>query len=123
MHKTTIDVNIKGLNRLFQMRGEKTWRDHPADDLHHTAPFLQSIMLATRPFLFSFLERRFESINTKTVIPTPVKCLLHICMESAKKAIYILGALQDQSLLGRQTTDYHSNRLIHGVILISFLNP
>lgn len=57
-------------------------------------------MLATRPFLYSLLEKRLESTDTETPISTPVKLLLQTCLESARKTVDMLRALQGQSLLG-----------------------
>lgn len=57
-------------------------------------------MLATRPFLFSLIERYVDSDNTETEVPAAVGLLLQICIESTRKTIYILTALQQQSLLG-----------------------
>jgi len=65
-------------------------------------------MLATRPFLYSLLEKRLECTNTETPISTPVKLLLQTCLESAKKTVDILRALQDQSLLGTILYTVHS---------------
>ncbi|OGM49651.1 hypothetical protein ABOM_001871 [Aspergillus bombycis] len=61
--------------------------------------YQQCIMLATRPFLFSLLEKQLGSGDNATPIPAAIKFLLQMCLESAKKTIYILRALQDQSLL------------------------
>ncbi|KAL4874888.1 fungal-specific transcription factor domain-containing protein [Aspergillus karnatakaensis] len=58
----------------------------------------QCIMLATRPFLFILVEMSVKS-DTLMEVPTPIQLLLQICLESAKKSIFILSALQDQSLL------------------------
>lgn len=57
-------------------------------------------MLATRPFLFSLLEKQLEYTDIATPIPAAMKLLLQMCLESAKKTIDILRAFQDQNLLG-----------------------
>ncbi|KAL2814983.1 hypothetical protein BJX63DRAFT_391053 [Aspergillus granulosus] len=59
----------------------------------------QCIMLATRPFLFILIERRANSEAAWMEIPTPVQLLLQICVESAKKSLFILDSLQEQNLL------------------------
>ncbi|KAJ5477650.1 hypothetical protein N7530_003159 [Penicillium desertorum] len=59
----------------------------------------QCIMLATRPFLFMLVEICANSEDSQIEVPTPIKLLLQICVESAKKTLQVLGALQEQSLL------------------------
>ncbi|RJE25094.1 hypothetical protein PHISCL_02565 [Aspergillus sclerotialis] len=59
----------------------------------------QCVMLATRPFLFILVEMCANSEEPLRDVPTPVKLLLQICLESAKETIFILSALQDQTLL------------------------
>ncbi|KAL4950991.1 Zn(II)2Cys6 transcription factor [Aspergillus filifer] len=59
----------------------------------------QCIMLATRPFMFSLVETRVTSENVTVAVPKPIQLLLQICLESSKKTVNILSALQDQSLL------------------------
>ncbi|KAL4794097.1 Zn(II)2Cys6 transcription factor [Aspergillus venezuelensis] len=59
----------------------------------------QCIMLATRPFMFSLVETRVTSENVTVTVPTPIQLLLQICLESSKKTVAILTALQDLSLL------------------------
>ncbi|KAE8362684.1 Zn(II)2Cys6 transcription factor [Aspergillus caelatus] len=61
--------------------------------------YQQCIMLATRPFLFSLLEKQLECADIATPIPAAMKLLLQMCLESAKRTIDILRAFQDQSLL------------------------
>jgi hypothetical protein len=59
-------------------------------------------MLATRPFLFMLVEICANSEDSQIEVPTPIKLLLQICVESAKKTLQVLGALQEQSLLGTE---------------------
>jgi hypothetical protein len=66
---------------------------------------MQCIMLATRPFLFVLIEMCASSDDPQVEIPVPVKLLLQISLESAKKSLLILSALQAQSLLGMECTD------------------
>ena len=67
---------------------------------------LQCIMLATRAFFFMLVEIRAKSTDQQTSkdshleVPTPIKMLLQICVESAKKTSQILQSLQQQNLLG-----------------------
>lgn len=58
-------------------------------------------MLATRPFLFSLIERYVDSDNTETEVPAAVGLLLQICIESTRKTLYILTSLEQQSILGK----------------------
>ncbi|KAJ5349943.1 hypothetical protein N7541_007670 [Penicillium brevicompactum] len=65
----------------------------------------QCIMLATRAFFFMLVEIRAKSTDQQTSkdshleVPTPIKMLLQICVESAKKTSQILQSLQQQNLL------------------------
>ncbi|KAE8374679.1 hypothetical protein BDV26DRAFT_34367 [Aspergillus bertholletiae] len=59
----------------------------------------QCIMVATRPFLVGLIIRRIESGNPEIAIPASIKLLLQVCVDSGKKTIYILQALQRQQLL------------------------
>ncbi|OQE40346.1 hypothetical protein PENCOP_c006G06829 [Penicillium coprophilum] len=65
----------------------------------------QCIMLTTRPFLLMLVETRAKSTDPRNPtdhqmeVPTPIKLLLQICLESAKKTSQILESLQQQNLL------------------------
>ncbi|KAL2813207.1 fungal-specific transcription factor domain-containing protein [Aspergillus cavernicola] len=60
----------------------------------------QCIMLATRPFLFGLVEKTCLILkDTGMEIPMAIQLLLQICLESAKKTVFILSSLQDQTLL------------------------
>ncbi|RDW84222.1 uncharacterized protein DSM5745_04548 [Aspergillus mulundensis] len=59
----------------------------------------QCIMLATRPFLFSHLETCVVLRNTGVADPMPIQLLLQTCLETAKKTVFILDALHQQTLL------------------------
>ncbi|KAL3474891.1 fungal-specific transcription factor domain-containing protein [Aspergillus californicus] len=62
----------------------------------------QCIMLATRPFLFSLVEKTCLTVEVEgpgPEVPRPIQLLLQICLESARKTVFILSALQDQTLL------------------------
>lgn len=64
---------------------------------------IQCIMLATRPFLFVLVEMCASSDNPQVEVPMPVKLLLQISLESAKKSLLILSTLQAQNLLGTES--------------------
>jgi proline utilization trans-activator len=66
-------------------------------------------MLATRPFLFILVEVCANSEGTQMDVPPPIKLLLQMCLESAKKTLFILSALQDQTLLGTGIISIHFN--------------
>ncbi|KAB8259358.1 hypothetical protein BDV32DRAFT_159295 [Aspergillus pseudonomiae] len=59
----------------------------------------QCIMVATRPFLVGLIIRRIRSESPEIVIPSSIRLLLQVCIDSAKKTIHILQALQRQQLL------------------------
>ncbi|OJJ59112.1 hypothetical protein ASPSYDRAFT_89830 [Aspergillus sydowii CBS 593.65] len=60
----------------------------------------QCIMLAIRPFLFGLVETCVALDNPgMTVPPMPIQLLLQVCLESAKKTVFILNSLHDQTLL------------------------
>ncbi|KAL3496051.1 hypothetical protein BJX62DRAFT_252420 [Aspergillus germanicus] len=59
----------------------------------------QCIMLATRPFLFGLVETCVGVETAGKAVPMPIQLLLQICIESARKAVSILSALHDQTLL------------------------
>ncbi|PYI03707.1 Zn(II)2Cys6 transcription factor [Aspergillus sclerotiicarbonarius CBS 121057] len=51
------------------------------------------------PFLFGLVETSVNSENIGVAVPMPIQLLLQICLESVKKTVSILSALQDQTLL------------------------
>lgn len=57
-------------------------------------------MLAIRPFLFGLVETCVALDNPGMTVPMPIQLLLQVCLESAKKTVYILDSLHDQTLLG-----------------------
>ncbi|KAF2138418.1 uncharacterized protein K452DRAFT_255887 [Aplosporella prunicola CBS 121167] len=69
---------------------------------HLNLLYHQCILLATRPFLLSFFDKRLETLdgeNTSSVLADPVRILLQVCYESARKIVTVLRALQEQSLI------------------------
>lgn len=57
-------------------------------------------MLAIRPFLFGLVETCIALDNPGMTVPMPIQFLLQVCLESAKKTVFILNSLHDQTLLG-----------------------
>lgn len=80
-------------------------------------------MLATRAFLFMLIEIQAKSTNRQNFadfrmeVPAPIKLLLQICIESAKKTSQILGSLQQQNLLGENDPTYFD--LIYEMLILS----
>lgn len=58
-------------------------------------------MVAVRPFLFNLAQNRVEQGRIEERLPVPLKLLLQLCLDSAKKTIDILIALLNQTILGK----------------------
>lgn len=83
-------------------------------------------MLAIRPFLFGLVETCVALDNPgMTVPPMPIQLLLQVCLESAKKTVFILNSLHDQTLLGSLPFHYYPylrlTRLADGIPIEWFL--
>lgn len=62
----------------------------------------QSLILATRPLLYSFLQKRLDAMRPLHVSPSRgARSLLRVCVGSAQQCLSILEVLQSQSLLGK----------------------
>lgn len=60
----------------------------------------QALMLATRPLLYSFLQRRLETVKSLRISASRgARSLIRVCVGSAQQCLAILEALQSQSLL------------------------
>lgn len=60
----------------------------------------QCLILATRPLLFSFWQKRLEASGPLHVSPSHgARYLLRACIKSAQQSLHILSAIKDQCLL------------------------
>lgn len=65
--------------------------------------YIQCIVVATRPFLYLFLEKRCKSSEDRVAVlfsKEPIRHILKIGIESAKRISAILHALKRQHLIG-----------------------
>ena len=66
----------------------------------------QCLVLATRPLLFYFWQKRLESRGPLRITSRGgARSLLRVCVSSAKQTMRILEALQGQDLLGKETLE------------------
>ncbi|KAF2230752.1 hypothetical protein EV356DRAFT_491381 [Viridothelium virens] len=61
----------------------------------------QTLILATRPLLYSFLQKRLEATRSLRVSSSSdARSLIRVCVSSAQQSLKLLETLQSQSLLG-----------------------
>ncbi|KAL9093941.1 MAG: hypothetical protein Q9165_003864 [Trypethelium subeluteriae] len=68
----------------------------------------QTLILATRPLLYSFLQKRLETTRPLRVSSSSdARSLIRVCVSSAQQSLKLLETLQSQGLLGKYSIQDH----------------